>query len=490
MENQKNQLKNQVVSGMLWKFGEHAGVQIFSFIVSIILARMLAPEAFGLISLVTVFITLADVFVNSGFGNALIQKAGADELDFSSVFYFSIVTSILFYVIIYLCAPAIANFFGNETLTAVIRIMAIRLLPAGISTVQSAYVRKHMLFRKLFFVTLAGTISSAAIAIFLAFNGYGVWVLVVHYVGSSIINLLLLWFIVRWRPKLMFSWQRMKGLFDYGWKLLVGSLVSAVYNELCSLVIGKMYSAADLAYYTKGRNFPNIIVNNVESSIAAVLFPAITKKQDDLEQVRKMTRRSIRTSAYITIPAMAGLAVVARPLVLLLLTETWIEAVPYLQIACFSCALMPMQSANLQAIKAIGRTDITLKLEIIKRALSLVVLFLVMNHGVMAIALSTIITSPIISIINAAPNQKLLNYKYLQQLQDIAPFVGMSAIMAAVIYPLNWLPLPSIVMLAIQALLGIVVYWGLSIIFKVESYTYIKTTIRDFISKGKNQTES
>jgi len=485
MEKQENQLKNQVISGLIWKFSERAGVQIFNFVVSIILARMLAPNDFGLISLVTVFITLADVFVNSGFGNALVQKAGADELDFSSVFYFSMCTSIMLYIVVYLCAPAISRFFGNELLTAITRAMGIRLLSAGINSVQNAYVQRNMLFRKFFFVTLGGTLSSSVLAIIMALNGYGVWALVVQYVGSSIVNSVLLWFIVRWRPRLMFSWQRMKGLFSYGWKLLVGALINTAYNELRSLVIGKMYSAVDLAYYTKGKSFPNLIVNNVEATIASVLFPAITKKQDDMEQVRAMTRRSIRTSAYIIIPAMTGLAVVAKPLVLLLLTEAWTEAVPYLQMYCFTAALMPMQSANLQAIKAIGRSDIALKLEIIKRSLGLVVLFLVMNHGVFAIALSAIPMSAIISIINAAPNSRLLNYKYSQQLQDIAPFVGMSAVMAVVVYPINWLPLPEIAILSIQCLLGAAIYLGESILFKVESFTYIKNIIKGFIGKRK-----
>jgi len=485
MEKKDSELKNQVISGLIWKFSERAGVQVFNFVVSIILARMLAPEDFGLISLVTVFIALADVFVNSGFGNALVQKAGADDLDFSSVFYFSIVASVIFYIVVYLCAPAIAHFFENELLTTITRAMGIRLLTAGINSVQNAYVQRNMLFRKYFFVTLGGTLSSSAIALIMAFNGYGVWALVAQSVGGSIINLLLLWLIVRWRPQLIFSWQRMKGLFSYGWKLLLGSIITTAYNELRSLVIGKMYSAADLAYYTKGRSFPHLIVNNIEVTIASVLFPAITKKQNDMDQVRTMTRRSIRTSAYLIIPAMTGLAIVARPLVVLLLTERWLESVPYLQISSFVCALMPMQSANLQAIKAIGRSDIALKLEIIKRSLGLVVLFLVMNHGVMAIALSTILTSSIISIINAAPNSRLLNYKYSQQLQDIAPFVGMSAVMAVVVYPINWLPLPEIAILSIQCLLGAAIYLGESILFKVESFTYIKNIIKGFIGKRK-----
>ena len=485
MEKKDSELKDQVISGLIWKFGERAGVQIFQFIVSIILARMLTPDDFGLISLVLVFITLADVFVDSGFGNALIQKANADDLDFSSVFYFSTATSVLLYSIVYLGSPAIARFFGNEQLTAITRIMGIKLLLGGINGVQNAYVQRNMLFRKFFFVTLGGMLSSSAIALIMAFNGYGVWSLVVQYVGGSIINSVLLWSIVRWRPQLIFSWQRMKGLFSYGWKLLVGALINTAYNELRSLVIGKMYSAADLAYYSKGRGFPHLIVNNIEVAIASVLFPAITKKQDDLEQVRTITRRSIRTSAYVIIPAMAGLAVVARPLVVLLLTETWIESVPYLQISSFVCALMPMQSANLQAIKAIGRSDIALKLEIVKRSLGLVVLLLVMNHGVMAIALSTILTSSIISIINAAPNNRLLNYKYSQQLQDIAPFVGMSAIMAAVVYTMNWLPFPSIATLAIQCILGVAIYLGESVLFKVESYTYIKGIIKNSVFKHK-----
>ena len=326
--------------------------------VSIILARMLDPSHYGAIALVTVFITFANMFVTSSFGNSLIQKKDADNVDFSSVFYFNIILGILVYAVVFIMAPYIAGYFNMEILCPVLRVLGLRLIVAGANSVQHAYVSKQMLFKRFFWSTLGGTIGSAILGITMAYMGFGIWALVVQYMFNSIIDTLVLWFTVKWRPKLAFSLKRLKNLFSYGWKFLVSSLLDTGYNELRSLVIGKMYTPADLAYYNKGKNFPNLIVTNVNSSIQSVLFPAMANCQDKKEQVKSMCRRSIRTSSYIMLPLMTGLALVAEPFVKLLLTEKWLQCVPYLQIACFTFAFMPIHTANLQAIKAMGRSDI------------------------------------------------------------------------------------------------------------------------------------
>lgn len=476
MDSQDRSLKAQVLAGLIWKFGERILVQLVSFVISIILARLLLPDAFGLIAMCTVFITLANAFVTNGFGNSLIQKENADETDFSSVFYFSVVFSAALYMILFFAAPAIAQFYRNEMIVPVLRVMGLRIVIGGVNSVQYAYVSRHMLFRRFFFSTLGGTVVSAVIAFAMAYHGYGVWALVEQYVVNALIDTAILWVTVRWRPQRVFSWQRMRGLFSYGWKLLVSSLINTGYSELRSLIIGRMYSAADLAFYTKGKNLPELVTYNIVLSIDSVLFPAVSKKQREPEKVKTMTRRSINTAAYLLMPLMFGLAAVAKPLVLLLLTEKWLFCVPYIQIACWSNALLPIQTANLQAIKAMGRSDIILRLEVIKKSFGIVLVLLVMPYGVLAIALSVIAASTFFSVVNAAPNARLLGYSYREQMRDVLPYVAMSFFMAACVYPLQYLDLPLLAVLALQVLLGGAVYLLQSLLFKVESFQYILQT--------------
>ena len=485
MDNNQGKIKSQVISGLFWKFSERMGVQLVNFAISIVLARLLAPGDYGLIALVSIFITISNIFITNGFGNAIIQKSSVDETDLSSVFFFSSATSIILFIVLFFSAPLISDFYNTPALTIIIRVMGIQLIIAGINSVQISYVMRNMMFKRFFFSTLSGTILSAAVSLVMAYGGFGVWALVAQTLVSNFVNMVVLWFTSKWRPKLVFSWQRMKGMYSYSWKLLVSSLVDTTYNELRSLVIGKIYSPADLAYFTKGRQFPNLITTNVNTTIDSVLFPAIAKEQGDPSRVKIMMRRSIKTSAYIMIPLMSGLAVVAKPLVLLLLTDKWSACIPYLQISCFTGVLMPIQTANLQAIKAVGRSDITLKTEIIKKVFGLLLLFTVMRQGVLLIALSGIITASAFSFINAFPNARLLNYKYFEQMVDILPYVLLSAVMCLFVWPVQYLNLSNFLTLAIQVSLGGAVYLLLSWIFKIDSLLYIMDVLKQFLSKQK-----
>ena len=457
-----------------------------AFVVSIVLARLLAPEAYGTIALVTVFTTILNVFVNSGLGNALIQKKDADDLDFSSVFYFNVAMCLVLYAGIFLAAPLIARFYNDETLTPVVRVLSLTLVISGVKNVQQAYVSRTMQFKKFFYSTLGGTIGAAFVGIFLAYRGCGVWALVAQQIFNATVDTAILWLTVKWRPKAAFSFTRLKGLLSYGWKLLASALLDTVYNDVRQLIIGKLYSTADLAYYNKGQQLPNLAVENINTSIDSVLLPTLSQAQDDPQRLKAMTRRAIQTSTYIMAPVMMGLAAVAEPLIRLLLTEKWMPCVPFLRIFCVTYMLYPVHTANLNAIKAMGRSDLTLKLEVIKKTMGLAFLLGSMWLGVLAMAYSLLITGVLSQIINAWPNRKLLDYGYWEQLRDILPGIALAVGMGLCVYALSFLGLPTAATLLLQVLLGVGIYVGGSVLLKLETYRYLLGLIRSFFRKGRS----
>lgn len=471
------ELREKTLGGLLWKFAERFGAQGISFIVSIVLARILMPEEYGVVAIVTVLISLCNVFVNSGFGTALIQKKDADDLDFSTVFFFGFGLSLVLYMILFLGAPIIAKMYNSDVLVAVIRVMGLMVIIASFNTVQHAYVSRTMQFKKFFFSTIGGTLGSAVVGIVMALLGCGVWALVAQYLFNSVVDTIVLFFTIDWKPKRIYSWSRLKGLFSYGWKLLVASFVDTFYNNLRSLIIGKQYSSADLAYYNKGKQFPDLLSTNILSAIENVLFPAIALKQDDTETVKAMVRRFIKTGSYIMMPLMIGLAVVAEPMVSLVLTDKWLFCVPYIQIYCVVGFLQPIQTANQQAIKALGRSDITLKLEVIKKAFGVVLLLVVMHYGVFVIAASNILYSFVVLLMNSAPNMKLMNYSLKEQIVDIMPNLIISGIMGIIVYLVGEVSLPTIVLLILQVTVGAIVFVLESLVFKIESFSYIKRIV-------------
>lgn len=474
----KNILKN-----LFWRFSERTAAQGVSFIVSVVLARLLTPEDYGLIGLITVFISIATVFVSSGFGNALIQKKDATQTDFSSVFYFSIVMGLIMYAILFVCSPLIAGFYNEPLLTPIVRVLSISLVIAGINSVQQAYISKTMQFKRFFFSTIIGTIISAVVGIFMAYKGYGVWALVAQTLTNQVIDTCILWFTVKWRPTLEFSLKEMKKMFSYGWKLLFSNIIDTVYNNLYSLVIGKFYSAKDLGYYNRGRNIPNMVITNINGSIQSVMFPAFSNCQGDKVRLKAMVRRSIMTSTYIIFPAMIGLAAVSKPLTILLLTEKWLPSVPFMQFSCFILAFWPIHTTNLQAINAVGRSDIFLKLEIIKKIIGFSIMVLSIPFGLYIMMIGNCFSAILCSVINASPNKKLLNYGYKEQIMDMLPAILLSVVMGVFVLAWTFFDLNNILILVCQVLTGIIVYFFGSKILKLESYDYIVNMIRS-LKKG------
>ena len=472
-----------VLSNLIWRFMERCGSQLISFVVSVVLARLLAPELYGSIALVTVITSILQVFVDSGMANALIQKKDTDDLDYSSVFYFNLVFCLVLYLGLFLAAPFIARVYEDSSLVPVIRVLGLTLVVSGVKNVQQAYVSKTMQFRRFFFATLGGTLFSAVVGISMAYMGYGIWALVMQQLLNAAVNTAILWLTVGWKPRLAFSFTRLAGLISYGWKLLVSALLDTVYNKLYQLVVGIVYSSADLAYYNKADQLPVLVVENINSSIDSVLLPVLSAEQDKRLVVREMTRRAIKMSTYVMMPMMAGLAACAEPLVRLLLTEKWLPCVPYMQIFCVCYAFYPLHTANLNAIKAMGRSDMFLYLELIKKAVGILALVITMYMGVFYMALSRIFTGVLSQLINAFPNKKLLDYPYLEQLKDMAPSILLSALMAAGVYLLTFLGLNDFATLALQLACGVALYVALSLLFRIDSFNYILSVIKNILHR-------
>lgn len=467
-----------VFFSLCWRFAEAFGAQLIQLIVTLILARILSPEIFGTVTFVLIFSQIVQVFVDSGFGSALVQELDADEEDFSSVFYFNIIMCLLMYLLIFFCAPYIAVLCEDITLIPVIRFLGLVIIISGFKNIQQAYVYRTMQFKKFFFSTLAGTIISAVIGVWMAAAGYGIWALAVQKVLNAFIDTAVLWIVVKWKPGRSFSIERLKHLVKYGWKLLVSSLVDTLYNNLRQFIIGNKYSEADLAYYDRGNQIPNLIVSNINTSIDSVIFPVLSKSQTDKEKLKYMTKKAICTSAYILAPLMIGMAFLAPSFVEVVLTEKWLPCVPYLQMFCFTYLLYPLQTANLNVIKAVGRSDIFLKLEMKKKITGLAILGISMWFGVKAIAYSYLLNCCISLYINCAPNKKILNYSMGEQMMDFIPYVLLSVVMGIGINFLRLLHINTVWLLFLQIILGIVIYVSGSVLLKFDTFYYLLSILK------------
>lgn len=465
---------NKVVNSFFWRFAERIGAQGVTFVVSIVLARILDPTVYGQIALVTVFTSILQVFVDSGLGTALVQKKEADDLDFSSVFFFNIAVCLILYGLMFVAAPFISDFYRSPELTPVIRVMSIVLIISGIKNVQQAYVSRHMLFKRFFFSTLGGTLGAAAVGIFMAWKGYGVWALVAQYLFNTTVDTIILWCTVKWRPKFMFSIQRLKSMLAFGVRLLGVSIVNTVYNDIRSLIIGKLYTTADLGYYNRAQQFPQVISINIDSSVDSVLLPTMSQRQDDKQAIKNVSRLSIQTCSYVLMPLMIGLAACGETVIDLLLTEKWLPCVPYLRIFCFSFAFLPIFTSNYNAYKALGRSDVYLKVTMWSKFIGIAILLLVMYQGMMWIAYGLLISDFINQYICSRPGRKLYDYGYWDQIKDILPNLIIALIMGLLIYFVQFIGLKDWLTLIIQILAGGLIYLLLSILTKNSSFIYIK----------------
>lgn len=471
--------KSNISSNVVWRLMEKFSAKGVTFIVSIILARLLEPSVYGTIALVNVFTTILEVFVDSGLGNALIQKKDADDLDFSSVFFFNIAMCLLLYLGMFAAAPIISEFYGISELIAIVRVMSLTLVISGVKNIQYAYISRQMMFKKFFFATILGTVVSAVVGITMAYMRFGVWALVIQPLVNYTIDTIAIWLSVEWRPKFMFSWRRLKDLLSYGGKILIAKLMNVAYGKSRDLIIGKIYSPADLAFFNKGDTFPAMIVPNITNSVDAVMFPAMAIEQENKKRIRELVKKSVHTSSYLVMPMMAGLIACATPLVRVLLTEKWLPCVPYLYMFCMVYAFWPFSIANMNAIKALGHSDVILKLEIIEKVFSIALLIATVKMGVFWIGISYLVGELFSSVLCAVPNRKLLNYGFVKQIVDLFPLLFASTVMGILTYLVQNIGLPDVVTLAIQVPTGIVVYVVLSYLLKLEGYEYCINVIRE-----------
>jgi O-antigen/teichoic acid export membrane protein len=469
------------MSSFIWKLLERFSSQAISLFVTIILARLLLPEDFGIIAIIVIFIELSNVIIDGGLNTALIQKKEADNLDFSTILYFSIAISGILYGLLYLAAPFIADFYNNNLLIPVLRVLSVNLFFNAFNAIQRAYIAKHMLFNKLFYCNLAAILASGFIGIAMAYHGWGVWALVCQQIVNQAMLTIVMWFMIKWRPIIGFSFLRFKGLFDYGWKIFATNMIIAVYENIRSLIIGKIYQPATLAYFDRGKQFPSLVITNISVSLQTILLPAFSDIQDDRERVRQMMKRSIELVNSIILPILVCLAVSAKPLVILLLTEKWLPAVPFLQIFCIAYMLIPIQSSNMSAIKALGYSGITLKIELMKKFIETIILIVSFLISVYAVAWGIVLYNFVCIIINLYPCKKLLNYGVTEQVKDVLPYVLISAVMGTLIFAISLVEMHPGLLLFLQACMGITIYILLNAFFCTNSYAYAKKLISERI---------
>lgn len=481
-------LKQKTLSGFIYKFAERGAAQGISFVVQIILARILMPEEFGTVALLTVLMTVLDVFVTYGFGNSLVVNKKSDDLDFSTCFFFGLFLSAVLYFGVYISSPYISHYFyGHGELDMLVKVMALRIPIAAVNSVQHAYVQKAMQFRLFFYATLIGTILSGIVGITMAYTGLGVWALAAQYLSNSIFNTITLWIASEWRPKWMFSFQRLKAIYDYGWKILAVGLVDTLFSQVRSLVIAKQYSRADLAYYNRGVNFPHFGMRLIEPTISSVLFPALSNCNDDQKVMKSITQRVIKISTFVICGIMFFLMAVAKPLVVVLLTEKWLPCVVFLQIGCFAYMLRPLQVINTCVIRASGRSALLLQLDLLKKGIGIFLLIVAMPYGVEAIAWSYVGFNVISTFINIWPNKDILNYGYIEQFRDLGANLLVGITMGTLVWMITLLPIGYFMMLVIQVLTGIIMYVLISKLMKVESYSYINKLVVDQIAKHRKK---
>ena len=481
-------MKSKTINSLFWKLLERFGVSGVQFVLQILLARLLDPEHYGVLSIMIIFTTLANVFVQNGFNTALIQNKDVTEEDYSSVFWVSLSIAGVLYGVIYACAPLIGSFYEMPDLVLPLRVLALILFPGALNSIQVAKISREMNFKKIFVSNVAAVIISGVAGITIAYMGGGLWALVVQNAVNILVACVVMVFTAKLKLRFVCDFKRVKVLFSYGWKLLVSSLIDTLYQDLRSLVIGKKYDEGTLGYYNRGKQFPQFVINAINGAVQSVMLPAMALKQDTKDEVKALMRRAISVSAYIIFPMMAGLAACAEPLVRLLLTDKWLPCVPYLQIYCFTFAFYPVHTSNLQTINAMGRSDIFLKLEIIKKTYGIVALLIAIFcfDSPIAIAMTGVVTAGIGCFVNSFPNKKLIGYSYFEQMRDILPSFVASMVMFLGVWALSVLALHPMILLMVQVVVGVVFYLIVSLVFRFKPFLMIIDMVKTALKK-KNE---
>jgi O-antigen/teichoic acid export membrane protein len=452
--------------------------------VQIVMARLLAPEEFGALTIMLVFVNIGNVLVQSGLNTALVQAPEVDADDSSTVFWLSFVVSVVLYVIVFVAAPAIAAFYEMDYLVWPLRGLALLLVINSYNSVQVALVQRALEFRKIFNATIVSVVASGVLGIVSALAGVGLWALVIQQLTYQALNCLVLSRQVRWHPTPIFKADRAKVLFGFGWKLLVSALLDQGYQSLSDLIVGKQFSATSLGYVSQGKKYPQALGNMLDGAIQPVMLSAVSRVQDDKAYVKRLARRALKTSTFLIVPAMTLLGVAAEPIVRLLLGEQWLPCVPFLQIYCFVYALLPIHSTNLQALNGMGRSDLFLKLELIKKAYGICFVLVVafVFKDVYVLIGSYMATGIISTFVNAYPNKRVIGYSYWEQVRDIGPAFLLSAVAGVAAYQLLRLGLPDLATILLQAVVMCAICLALAKLFKVEELGYLLGTLKEIVA--------
>lgn len=432
----QNNLKKKTISGMIWSFSDLLANQGIRFIVLIVLARLLTPEDFGLIAMITVIIAVSQSIVDSGLKNALIREKNPTQIDYSTVFYFNLIIAILIYCILFFTSDIISNYLEEPKLTSILKILGLVLIINSIGIIQSTILIRKIDFKTQTKISLTSSLISSLIAVVLAYKGLGVWSLVIQNLLMQLINVTLLSMTNKWYPSLNFSISSFKKLFGFGWKLLVAGLIDTLYKNFYFLIIGKFFTASALGYYTNAQKLRDMASQSVTISLQKVTYPVLSKFKDDKDRLRAGYTKIIKSTVFITFPLMIGLIFIAEPLIILVFGEKWIQSIPYFQLLSLAGLLFPLQSINLNVLQVKGRSDLFLKLEVIKKIISVTIIIIILwiGGGVLDLIWALVLNSVISYFINSYYSSNLLSYSMKSQLKDILPSLIMSFLMGFIVY--------------------------------------------------------
>lgn len=479
-------LKDQAIKGVGWSAVERFSVQGVTFLIQIVLARLLTPADYGIIGMLTIFLQIAQVFIDSGFGSALIQKQDCKDEDYSTVFFYNLAVSIAFYLLLFFCAPLVSRFYDVELLTPVLRVVALTLIINSLSIVQKTKLVKSVDFKSQSKVSLSSSVLSGAIGIYLAYKGFGVWALVVQQVSNSVLQFVFYLLVARWFPKLSFSKESFKFVFEFGSKLLAASIISTIYRNIYTIVIGKKFSETELGLYSRAESFAIFPSSNIGSIISRVAFPILSKIQNDDEKLCVAYRKIIRYSSYVIFPLMIGLIALSDPFIITFLTEKWSAAIIILQILCLDWMLDHLSSLNLNLLYVKGRTDLVLRLEIIKKSIAIGILFLSLPLGLTGMCWGRVLYSVIATVINTFYTKRLIGLSFSKQIADIIPYLFSAAIMGVTVYYSTMIVSAHWLKLLLGIIIGVFVYTAITMIFFKPIAQYGWTFLSKTILKKRN----
>lgn len=476
-------LKERTLSALFWSFFERVGQQGIQFVISVVLARLLLPEEFGLIAMLTIFMAIAQSFVDSGYGSALIQKQGVTHIDECSIFYFNILIGVFAAGCLCLGAPWIAEFYNQSLLVPLTYALSFNLIINSFGLVQTSLFTKNVNFKAQFKVSVIATMISGILGVSMAMRGFGVWSLVAQALTGNLLRTAFLWLFSSWRPSLTFSFASLREMFGFGSKLLASGLLDTFFNNIYLVVIGKMFSPVSLGYYSRAQSLQQLPASNLSAIVGRVTFPIFSSVQEDKPRLKRGVQKALSLMVLVNFPLMVGLAVVAKPLVLVLLTEKWLPCVPYLQLLCVVGLIYPLHVINLNVLTAQGRSDLFFRLEILKKTLVVVAIAVTYRWGITAMICGQIVTSFLSYVLNAYYTGKMLNYPVEEQLRDLAPCLIASAAMGVCVYLCNgFLSIGLFPLLLVQIFSGILVYACICCIFRIDSFWEILTMFKSMRS--------